>query len=316
VLLSQSAVGRLRVIVPEVVVREAVGKFRRTVEERLTKHTAAVRDLRRLGIGIGDGSVPDATQASAGYEAELRQRLAGAGAEVPAVPSVDILRLVDNAIARKKPFDERGSGFRDALIWSTVMEVGGSWVVAAPLIAFVTGNTKDFCGEDGHSLADDLAEELEAAGRAVVRVYKSIEDFVLSGITDDPVLYQRVQSLVEDDAAQIASNIEMALRLAEIDVLDAIATVTVTDVSDVRVQLSRVGSLDESSPDALVELDAVAHVELEIYAFRSQDDHEIGGVFGTELQFGATARFDQATGELCDLDVSGVSIYSSDLFGW
>ena len=61
-----------------------------------------------------------------GYEDALRARLSEIGAEIVPIPrSINVLDLVRRAINRRKPFPEgegKKDGFRDTLIWRTLVE--------------------------------------------------------------------------------------------------------------------------------------------------------------------------------------------------
>ena len=105
ILLQLAASGQLRLVVPDLVVLEAVGRFRAELGK-------AEGTLKKLGIPI------DLAAQVSGYEAGLRQTLRDASAEMPCDPPVTVSDLVGMAIGRELPFDQNGNGFRAAFFYS------------------------------------------------------------------------------------------------------------------------------------------------------------------------------------------------------
>ena len=90
-------------------------------------------------------------------------------------PEVSHEHLVNRAIARRKPFDQKGSGYRDALIWETILE---RVAPATDQVLLIT-NDQDFSDKDGN-LHPDLIRDLEdreIANDKVVLI-RSIKDLV------------------------------------------------------------------------------------------------------------------------------------------
>jgi hypothetical protein len=170
-LLSLSALGRVRLIVPEVVVRETLrhrereaavvaagvaaqrDKLARTLKKASELEMAV--DMRAPAAATADPRTADASQ-------RLRQKLAEVDAEIAPLPEVSHEELLDRDLAEGKPFTSTGKGYRDALVWHTLREVAS----AVPgTVFFVTANTNDFC-EDAARLHPDLVAQLgHAAGR-------------------------------------------------------------------------------------------------------------------------------------------------------
>ncbi len=76
--------------------------------------------------------------------------------EVLSYPNVSHESLVRKATQRKKPFSEKGEGYRDALIWGNVKEA----LLDDDPIYFITNDESDFYNKDG-SLHSDLVDELK-----------------------------------------------------------------------------------------------------------------------------------------------------------
>lgn len=183
VLLYQSRMGLKQVVVPEVVVREVVGRF----TEHLEASTKQVVDsgrtlddlLRRSGgfsgrVKANDLDVEDWVR---GYETALRRVLEESSVSVSSIPQIDIDDFVDRAIYRRRPFNEAGSGFRDCLIWMGFqLEVKAQPDVEGVLIS---ADHKAFWDSGSTGLHLDLVSELESLGVAApVTLYESVADFV------------------------------------------------------------------------------------------------------------------------------------------
>lgn len=79
--------------------------------------------------------------------------------------------MVQRSIRGSKPFRTSGVGYRDALIWQTVLEQAKSTDVV-----FVSGNSKDFAAEDG-SLHSDLQADLVGCPNSVT-LLPGVDQFI------------------------------------------------------------------------------------------------------------------------------------------
>lgn len=159
-LAERGATGALSIVVPEVVVRETTARFGRDCEEVavLDRRSASLRS--RLGLAaLGSASALDVDGAKTKYAIDLRSSLRSSGAQIVPIPAVPHEELVDRAVSRRKPFADSGNGYRDALIWQTVLDQARLCAVV-----LVTNNYKDFAESDDRvsvvcgDLASDLAE--------------------------------------------------------------------------------------------------------------------------------------------------------------
>ena len=160
IICTQAEAGNLQLVVPEVVMRQAVGKSRQRSADTYRDMTKAAEELRRLGLP-NPIPTPDAqNRAVEAYERELRGRCAAQGAEITALPTPSHDQFVNMAVAKTKPFNAAGAGYRDALIWETVAEGA-----ANEPVAFITTNTKDFmddpdAGRPGRDLVADSSHRV------------------------------------------------------------------------------------------------------------------------------------------------------------
>src|SRR5271165_2604783 len=179
---------RVTVVVPEIVIREVVGRYAEEVRNLRATFDETTSKLAGLGVLKYQPPEVDTEQAIRDYEAYLRSTLESAGVSSPIPPhDLDILELVDKAIWRRKPFNKSGSGFRDALIWLSVVDCVRS--SSQGPITFVTKDAAAFCDDKAPGvLARDLKEELDAIGPTSVLLCESIHRWLVGQGIQDPVL--------------------------------------------------------------------------------------------------------------------------------
>jgi hypothetical protein len=160
-LLKRSRSGQVRVVVSEVTLSESARQF----EEALAKETAglaraASKVERQYGLSVPDLQhlEPDAAGAAESYLDRVRRDLEDNNVEILPIRATPHERLIERDLGRRRPFDGNGRGYRDALIWESLLEeLEMSW---SPLeVVIVTGNTNDFGGTSS-GLAEDLHEDL------------------------------------------------------------------------------------------------------------------------------------------------------------
>ncbi len=169
--------------VPAIVLDEVVIVYRRQLDEAAAKLEKAFRTWERLTGEAGSFTVPDdATRQleTVAYRQFLETHLDQWGARVLAYPRVPHEDLVQRAASRRKPFAESGSGYRDALIWATVVELATEEQRRRPTslrprsIVFATQNTRDFA--EGSRLHHELAADLPLSD--VVSLVGELRPFV------------------------------------------------------------------------------------------------------------------------------------------
>lgn len=76
-------------------------------------------------------------------------------------PQVDHDTVLARAMQGRKPFDTNGKeGYRDALIWYSILELCRT-LHGSDHLLFVTGNSRDFCDDKSGSLAQALRDDLD-----------------------------------------------------------------------------------------------------------------------------------------------------------
>jgi hypothetical protein len=196
--------------VPEVVLREMLNAIG---EEATARAARADREIEGYASWthariekLGGRVEADVAAARARFEKGLRER----GVRILPLPKVPHDLLVARDLARRKPFDA-GRGYRDALIWESVLALAEAEPVP---IVLVTANAKDFGGDALHAhLMEDVAARGWAASRIVLsRSTKAcLDEFVrprtrplpeLSGASLDEILGAEARERLENALAR------------------------------------------------------------------------------------------------------------------
>jgi hypothetical protein len=282
-LLAAARQAQLELVVPEVVVREVSTKLRERESDTMRKVNDARASLRKLQAARSQDarSVDDYALAGERLELDLRQRLKKARAKVASLPAVSHDELVNRALARRRPFDRQGrKGYRDALIWQTVLD-GAS---ATRVTVFGADNPEDFADEgDKTKLHPHLIADLEERGlNATAVVLADSLDAIARRVLEPArvVLADLQRRVVEDDewSSDLAARVENLVsdegRYA--------------DDSAVQVGIETRGEPFESDVDSYEMQYIVPHGGLTIADVWALSDDE----FAVELQIGAEAVYD------------------------
>jgi pimeloyl-ACP methyl ester carboxylesterase len=93
------------------------------------------------------------------YEAQLTSRLNELGWTIAQYPDVSHRDVARRAIERRRPFDEKGRGYRDTLVWHTVRDV----ILASETPILLISGDGDFRGPTGQ-VHKHLAADLDPNG--------------------------------------------------------------------------------------------------------------------------------------------------------
>lgn len=154
--LTASRLGRVNVAIPKVVVDELKRHQKRRITEALKKIEEGTRSLAAVSGQSSSSASHTVDDVYGAWERDIEARLASAKVEVLPVPAVSHEALLARDLAERKPFDADGRGYRDSLIWETVLsctlESGDGAIV------FVTRNESDFA--EKKALHPHLQEDL------------------------------------------------------------------------------------------------------------------------------------------------------------
>lgn len=128
--------------VPEVVLDEVRGNFKKGLSSSLVSLTKAERQVARYVTHESDEiSLDDETER---FDENLEELLQDVGVVVLPYPATTTRELVLGGYSNRKPFKESGEGHKDFLVWKSI--VGGIDPADGPHV-FVTSNTSDFAQE-------------------------------------------------------------------------------------------------------------------------------------------------------------------------
>ncbi len=160
-LLSASGAVGYTVYLPSPALEEITSEFSRRLAGRLHKTKQAMAELSG-GLGRDVSSSLNSIEIASERQA-LRERLLAqlrdAEAQILDYPGISHEELVKRATERRRPFDSKGSGYRDSLIWQSAVDLAHS--VSGPIV--LVSSDKDFADDHG-KLHQELKEELVRLG--------------------------------------------------------------------------------------------------------------------------------------------------------
>jgi rRNA-processing protein FCF1 len=289
----QAAEGHFELAVPEVVVREVVNLYREQLTDARTKLQQAIDKqgtrLRHLKSDLELTIDLDIDDLVARYERTLAERLSEAGTRVLPLPDVDHDLVVDRAVAGRRPFKGHDSGYRDTLIWLTLLEAARD-----DEVVLLSANVDDF-GIKGQPevLHEDLAGDLRDAGlpEERIRLIGSTERFIALHVPSDAQALQQLELAVEEEGSALRADLLAALaRGLEGQSLDDYENVhlpgaearegstvgAVDELEDVQLRQARGLSDDE----VVLELSARVDLSVDYFVFKadwySNEDHAEG----------------------------------------
>lgn len=150
--------------VPEIAFDETVRKYQEQLEDAHRAMASGSRAASRLlGRKIEAPLTSDAIAEEVEvYRKFLRQTLQRHGTEILPYPKVSHADVVKRLLAERRPFKDGEKGYRDCLLWETLLETARKQVATA----LVSDNTRDFADDDRTRLHPDLCEDLKALGLA------------------------------------------------------------------------------------------------------------------------------------------------------
>jgi hypothetical protein len=112
------------------------------------------------------------------YSEHLSKTLDRSGVEIIEVPAIPHMEIVRRSVARKRPCDDKGDGYRDTLNWLTFLAVAND--NPDDRLILVT-NDSDFASQDSSGLHPDLMEDLGAIGASArVSLVRGLKELVLT----------------------------------------------------------------------------------------------------------------------------------------
>lgn len=155
-LLGLSKSGKLKLVLAEIVVREAANKWAEAVVRAEADYTKSRAFLEEAELLDGAPKVRlEKSEIRRSEEARIREIVTAVGGEIAPLPSTSHAEVVTRALERRQPFDSNGrNGYRDVILWETLLELGS----VGRTIVLISQDKRAFF-EDSN-LAKGLAGEL------------------------------------------------------------------------------------------------------------------------------------------------------------
>ena len=183
ILLSEVKEGNLALLIPEIVLDEAVNKYRQRLEKGQKDITSELETLGELAQQVFKSPIAtqQVEQLANEYRARLDQLFKDYGITIIPYPTTDHRFLANKAMHKKKPFNSNEKGYRDNLIWENIKSLISAVdedIASKPEVVFVTHNHTDFMS--GDKLHEDLTSELtdQDLHTDTIAVYRSIKECV------------------------------------------------------------------------------------------------------------------------------------------
>lgn len=280
--LADGAARRLEVVVPEVAYWEVLARHRRELDSAEREFQRSQASLTSLGVSVEAPPI-DIDGAAAKFEEFLTRLLKGAKGRIVQPPEVPHAEIAKRAIAKRKPFKESGSGYRDTLVWETVR----AEVRAGRPVVLVSGDS-DFRDTKASShLAESLQREIDELGEpGQVRLVVELAAFKEAYVARETIAADDLERALNDstevrDHLESVLRRELELRSLERDELEAVADRALeiphlSDAIEVDVDEASIESVDRlhqvwvisardyEDSSVLVELECEVDVDLEM----------------------------------------------------
>lgn len=196
--------------VPEVALEEVLASRERELDAVSRQVKKADRSWMRItGTSLGGPTADELEAGSKEYSLVLTRAFHEHDIVLLPYPKVSHDLLAKKAVQRRKPFKQSGDGYRDALIWASVVALAQQH--REPL-AFVTNNTSDF--GTAPNLHHDLVAELEAG--AQVSLFNSLEQFNAAHVVPHLKHLENVLREVQENRHQFSIQRWIATAMADV----------------------------------------------------------------------------------------------------
>lgn len=326
-------------VIPQLVIDEAVNKCREALGEIRLGLEHQSREFQKwtgekLSLSLINDKIEDTIAA---YEQTLRQTLRQVGAIICPYPKTSHEQLVAKCLSRRKPFSENGqNGYRDALIWESILEI-----LVEDNVTFITQNSKDFFEKDKQALHPHLLEELRQHNIDAnqITVFKNLHNFAADYVkpTMEKLDLESVRNnlsfgigrydkeIIVDAILQalLSFDYEDKIQPHEIDLPSGANTIHVSSVEDLS-DLYITDAHKLASGTWLIDAVAMAYYQFDFFLFKGdwyamEEDDPIK-IIDTDwsdssvlaettklIQVSFTFTFDASTGTIISVEVSALA---------
>ncbi|MCK4348667.1 MAG: DUF4935 domain-containing protein [Thermoplasmatales archaeon] len=183
----------LKFYIPEIVFDETISCFKKALIEKIREFKVCRNKLANCvntEIKIIEFDIDTIVLS---YKKFLKTKFSGFH-QIVTYPENPHKELSHRAISRIKPFTEltkrkKVAGYRDTLIWMTILEIAKS---NHDEVVFITNNTSDFY--ENSELHNDLKNDLKQIGKSesFVTIYQTVDEFFNREIKND---LQKIEEL-------------------------------------------------------------------------------------------------------------------------
>lgn len=274
-----------RLAIPQIVIDEVLNKFKEKIKEHQINLDKNKNEVKRFtGRDLPITITPELSEELLEeYNVYLNGVIQEKTITILPYPQVPHEYLTKKAIEKKKPFSEKGNGYRDSLIWETIKNCLSRRTehLFMPEAVLLTNNHHDF-GKEEDQLHSDLKDELDKEGyySDAVHVYNALNSLISKKVKPTLELLQNLQTRIENNEFEnlnlkaSISNYLTSILNDEIDsyLLDLPSNFESTSIStfeeDFDVQIIDVLRLSNQS--LLISVKAEVYCEIDFFIYKSE----------------------------------------------
>lgn len=273
------------VCIPEVVMREVINKYKEKLTSISLETDKALKSYSRLtGKIIKDNPISkkEVENEAKTFESYFRERVEELGIKVLPISTVPHDDVIARDLARRKPFTIEGKGYRDTLIWESILEIldHAKDLFEAPTVIFVNKNYKDFCEDKTNNLHSDLVIDLVAKGLKddCIRIVSDISTVTKDYIKPTQKVLQKVinkfnehkfykEINLDKEVIQRATHYleDRTFDLEDSPLRSEFENPTITDVDDIKYRVTDVRVLSEDSVQIDLTVNCACSFDFYIY---------------------------------------------------
>jgi len=176
ILIDYLAKTNSRLIYPSIVIEEVKGLYKRALTEKKQEFNTSLRRYKSTLLSIELPEIPeiDINDETDKYINYIHNKLGTSLDNVINYKNEYLPELVNRAIKRKKPLDNKGQQFRDGILWLTLLDYAES--TKEKRVAFISNNSNDFAEKGENKLCSELIEETANKG-IDLKYFKTLNDF-------------------------------------------------------------------------------------------------------------------------------------------
>ncbi len=264
----------IKILIPEIVLDEAKRNFELQLKEKFRKFKESHKDLgdfmklAELEINL-DNAIDE-------YNNFLSCLLNEHGVKILEYPKIPIKTIVEASYEAKKPFNAKGEGCKDYVIWQTIKEHCEAYPAVEKRF-FITAD-KDFCekqDDETSILSPFLASSLGNI-RGIPKVISSLKDFFDLELKIHLKIVNPA-NIPNLDTEKIVDNIlrekligYSAYGFSELPFGNGVHIVDVPETPEItEIKISEV-------TDGYMLINASGHIQLDVHGFMDRRDYDYG----------------------------------------